>query len=71
MVIAERAAKWETEGSPQKKMHQVVFPGSVRVFDNGGDTQAAIFGEMSCNLVFGDSDGLQVIPKDHVDEVLL
>lgn len=137
--LSERAEKWKREGSPQKKMHQAVFPGSVLVFDNGGDMQAAIFGEMSCNLaksrgcvgvvnngmtrdtryikrledfayftrgtipnayggwrvmdvnvpiylpghlshyvminpgdfLFGDSDGLQVIPKDFVDEVLL
>lgn len=130
---------WEEEGSPQKKMHLAAFPGCVFVFDTGGDMQAAVFGEMSCNLaksrgcvgivnsgmtrdcryvrkipdfpyftrgttpnayggwrvidvnvpiyipghlrhyvmvcpgdfVFGDDDGLQIIPRDVVDEVLL
>jgi len=45
-----RKAKWDVEGSPQKKMHTAAFPGCVFVFDTGGDTQAAVFGEMSCNL---------------------
>ena len=135
----ERTKRWEEEGSPQKKMHDAVFPGCVLVFDNGGDEQAAIFGEMSCQLaksrgcigvvnqgltrdtqyikkikdfpyytkgttpnayggwrvmevnapiylkghlthyvmvcpgdfVFGDNDGLQIIPEKYVDEVLL
>lgn len=134
-----RQEKWDKEGSPQKKMHEATFPGCVFVFDTGGDTQSAVFGEMSCNLaksrgcvgvinsgmtrdtryvrriedfpyftlgstpnayggwrvidvnvpiyipghlkhyvmvcpgdfVFGDDDGLQIIPKDVVDEVLL
>jgi len=134
-----RTAKWKEEGSPQKKMHMSIFPGCVLVFDNGGDEQAAIFGEMSCNLarsrgcvgvvnagmtrdskyvlhledfpyftkgttpnayggwrvmdvnvpiylpghlthyvivnpgdfIFGDDDGLQIIPEPYVDEVLL
>ncbi|GAK57988.1 dimethylmenaquinone methyltransferase [Candidatus Vecturithrix granuli] len=134
-----RAEQWEREGSPQKRMHASVFPGSVLVFDTGGDMQAAQFGEMSCTLaksrgcvgivndgmtrdskyilritdfpyfsrgttpnayggwrvidvnvpiyirghlthyvmvcpgdfIFGDDDGLQIIPKDYVDEVLL
>lgn len=137
--INKRYDLWKREGSPQMNMHRAIFPGSVLVFDNGGDEQAAIFGEMSCNLaksrgcvgvvnngltrdtryvtkiedfayytrgttpnsyggwrvletnvpiylpghlthyvmispgdfIFGDSDGLQIIPKDHVDEVLL
>lgn len=131
--------KWQIEGSPQKIMHSSVFPGCVLIFDTGNDTQAAQFGEMSCNLaqsrgcvgvvnsgttrdvkyilklknfpyfskgttpnayggwriidvnvpihikghltyyvvvnpgdfIFGDDDGLQIIPKDYVDEVLL
>ena len=134
-----RVDKWRKEGSPQKLMHSAIRPGTVLVFDNGGDMQAAIFGEMSCNLAkmrgavgvvnsgctrdtrfidelddfpyftrgttpnayggwaiidanlpiyirghlrhyvtvnpgdftFGDDDGLQVIPKDYVDEVLI
>ncbi len=134
-----RDEKWKKEGSPQKMMHSAIKPGSVLVFDNGGDMQAALFGEMSCNLaksrgavgvvnngrtrdckmiyslgdfpyftrgttpnayggwrildvnvpiympghirhyvivnpgdfIFGDDDGLQVIPKDYVDHVLL
>lgn len=134
-----RQKKWDEEGSPQKQMHLKIFPGCVLVFDNGGDEQAAIFGEMSCNLaksrgcvgvvnggltrdskyvlriddfpyytkgttpnayggwrvtdvnvpiylpghlshyvivnpgdfIFGDEDGLQVIPEPYVDEVLL
>jgi 4-hydroxy-4-methyl-2-oxoglutarate aldolase len=136
---AIRKARWDAEGSPQKKMHAAVFPGSVLVFDTGGDMQAAVFGEMSCNLaksrgclgvvnsgmtrdskyilklddfpyytrgttpnayggwrvmdvnvpiyikghlrhyvivspgdfIFGDTDGLQIIPKDYVDNVLV
>lgn len=48
--MLERQAKWDKEGSPQKHMHDALFPGSILVFDNGGDTQAALFGEMSCNL---------------------
>lgn len=135
----KRKALWEKEGSPQKRMHTAAFPGCVLVFDTGGDTQAAVFGEMSCNLaqsrgcvgvvnagmtrdcryvmklenfpyftrgttpnayggwrvidvnvpiympghlrhyvivnpgdfIFGDDDGLQVIPEPYVDEVLL
>ncbi len=134
-----RQERWDREGSPQKKMHEAAFPGCVFVFDTGGDTQSACFGEMSCNLaksrgcvgvinsgmtrdtryvrrienfpyftlgatpnayggwrvidvnvpiyipghlrhyvmicpgdfVFGDDDGLQIIPKDLVDEALL
>lgn len=137
--IARRQAKWDAEGSPQKKLHLSAFPGCVYVFDTGYDTQAATFGEMSCHLaqmqgcvgvvnegmtrdvrkilevddfpyfslgttpnayggwrvmdvnvpiyirghlrhsvivnpgdfIFGDDDGLQVIPKELVDEVLL
>lgn len=137
--LKERAALWAREGSPQMSMHKAIVPGSVLVFDNGGDEQAAIFGEMSCTLaksrgcvgvvnngmtrdtryvnkikdfayftrgtlpnsyggwrvmavnvpiylpghlthyvmispgdfIFGDSDGLQIIPKEYVDEVLL
>ena len=135
----ERAAIWKKEGSPQKNMHLSITPGCVLVFDNGGDEQAAIFGEMSCNLakhrgcvgvvnagmtrdskyvlkiddfpyftkgttpnayggwrvmdvnvpiylpghlthyvivnpgdfIFGDDDGLQIIPEPYVDDVLL
>jgi regulator of RNase E activity RraA len=134
-----RNDSWDREGSPQKKMHSSIKPGSVLVFDTGGDMQAAVFGEMSCNLarargavgvinsgrtrdcryiydlkgfpyftrgttpnayggwrilevnvpihikghlthyvvvnpgdfVFGDDDGVQIIPEDYVDEVLL
>lgn len=135
-----RQAKWDKEGTPQKMMHTAVKPGSVLVFDNGGDTQAALFGEMSCTLarsrgcvgivnngftrdcqyilkmgedfpyytrgttpnayggwrviavnepiylpghlthyvivnpgdfIFGDDDGLQIIPEPYVDSVLL
>lgn len=134
-----REKKWAEQGSPQKRMHAAVQPGSVFVFDTGGDLHAAQFGEMSCTLarargavgvinagmtrdvrkinemtdftyytvgttpnsygmgrplevntpiwmpghlnhyvavypgdfIFGDADGLQVIPKDYVDEVLL
>ena len=137
--FSARQSVWDAEGSPQKRMHSAAFPGCVLVFDNDGDEQAAIFGEMSCNLaksrgcvgvvnagmtrdakyilrisdfpyftrgttpnayggwrvidvnvpiyirghithyviinpgdfIFGDDDGLQVIPKDYVDEVLL
>ena len=135
----ERQKKWDEEGTPQSRMHSAIKPGNVLVFDNGGDTQAAIFGEMSCNLaqsrgcvgvvnngltrdvrfvrklkdfpyfsrgtspnsyggyrvldvnipvylpghlkhyvivnpgdfIFGDDDGLQVIPEPYVDNVLL
>ena len=134
-----RYLKWKAEDSPQKRMMRSIVPGSVLVFDNGGDMQAALFGEMSCQLaksrgcvgvvnsgrtrdtqfinkidnfpyytrgttpnayggwriidvnapihmkghlthyvivhpgdfIFGDNDGLQVIPKDYVDEVLI
>ena len=134
-----RELKWQEEGSPQKRMMRSLFPGSVLVFDTGGDMQAATFGEMSCNLarsrgcvgvvnsgmtrdtqyifklgdfpyftrgttpnayggwriidvnvpihikghlthyvivnpgdfIFGDDDGLQIIPKLFVDEVLI
>lgn len=136
-------ARWEAEGGhPQKRMMRAVAtsePGSVLVFDCGGDLQPAYFGEMSCQLayahgcrgmlvagnvrdtqyvlkmpdfpiysfgtrpnafggwtilevdvpvylpghithyvrvapgdfIFGDNDGVQLIPKDLVDEVLL
>jgi len=136
-------ARWEADGGhPQKRMMDMVGnsePGSVLVFDCGGDLQPAHFGEMSCQLayahgcrgmliagncrdtqyvlkmpdfpifslgtrpnayggwtiidvnvpiyvpghthtyvtvapgdfIFGDNDGVQVIPKDYVDEVLL
>jgi regulator of RNase E activity RraA len=134
-----RIKEWEKYSSPQKLMHEAVFPGSVLVFDTGGDRQAAQFGEMSCRLaksrgcvgvvnsgmtrdakyilsindfpyftygttpnayggwrvidvnvpiympghlryyvtvnpndfIFGDEDGLQIIPSPLVDEVLL
>jgi len=134
-----RTRMWLEKGSPQKKMMSSILPGSVLVFDTGGDRQAAQFGEMSCNLarshgcvgvvnsgmtrdtqyifklgdfpyfargttpnsyggwrvldvnvpihmrghlthyvvvnpgdfIFGDDDGLQIIPKDFVDEVLI
>lgn len=140
---AAQEAKWEAEGGhPQKRMMRTVAtepPGSVLVFDCGGDMQPAHFGEMSCQVayahgcrgmliagncrdtqyvlkmadfpmftfgtrpnafggwiitevnkpiflpghlthyvkvmpgdyIFGDNDGVQVIPKDLVDEVLL
>jgi len=45
-----READWEQNGSPQKRMHAAVKPGSVFVFDTGGDMHAAQFGEMSCTL---------------------
>ncbi|MBT3272710.1 MAG: RraA family protein, partial [Spirochaetales bacterium] len=135
----ERKDRWDQEGSPQKKMHLAAKPGTVFVFDNGGDCQAAIFGDLSCNLaksrgavgvvnagltrdcrmiyglgdfpyftrgttpnayggwrvmevnhpihiqghlthyvivnpgdfIFGDDDGLQIIPGDYIDDVLL
>jgi len=139
----EMQKKWEAEGGhPQRRMMQAVAdspPGSVLVFDCGGDMQPAQFGEMSCQVahahgcrgmllagncrdtqyvlkmpdfpmftfgttpnafggwliidvdkpiflpghlahyvrvnpgdfVFGDNDGVQLIPKDLVDEVLL
>jgi len=135
--------QWEAEGGhPQKRMMRTVAahePGSILVFDCGGDTQVSHFGEMSCQVayahgcrgmliaghcrdtqyvlkmpdfpmftfgtrpngwfgwrfieinqpvyvpghlthyvkvfpgdwVFGDNDGVQIIPKDLVDEVLL
>jgi 4-hydroxy-4-methyl-2-oxoglutarate aldolase len=135
--------EWEMEGvHPQKVMMRTVAssePGSVLVFDCGGDTRTSHFGEMSCQLayahgcrgmliagncrdtqyvlkmpdfpmftfgtrpsgwvawrfieinrpiylpghlthyvavmpgdfVFGDNDGVQIIPQDLVDEVLL
>lgn len=135
--------RWEIEGGhPQKRMMRSVAtsePGSVLVFDCGGDMQPAYFGEMSCQVayahgcrgmlvagnvrdtqyvlkmsdfpiysfgtrpnafggwtilevdvpvylpghithyvqvapgdfIFGDNDGVQLIPKDLVDEVLL
>ncbi|MFC1607345.1 RraA family protein [Candidatus Latescibacterota bacterium] len=134
-----RELKWQKEDSPQKRMMKSITPGSVLVFDTGGDMQAAQFGEMSCNLaksrgcvgvvnsgmtrdtqyifelgdfpyfargttpnfyggwrvlevnipirmpghlthyvvvnpgdfIFGDLDGLQVIPEKYVDEVLI
>jgi 4-hydroxy-4-methyl-2-oxoglutarate aldolase len=134
-----RKQEWAAMGTPQKRMQQAVFPGCVLVFDTGGDTQAAVFGEMSCTLakahgcrgvvnsgmtrdsrfilqiadfpyftrgttpnsyggwrivdvnvpiymrghlshyvivnpgdfVFGDDDGIQIIPRNYVDEVLL
>lgn len=140
---ARMEARWEAEGGhPQKRMMRAVAnsnPGSVLVFDCGGDMQPAYFGEMSCQLayahgcrgmlvagnvrdtqyvlkmpdfpifsfgtrpnafggwtilevnvpiympghlthyvrvapgdfIFGDNDGVQLIPKDLVDEVLL
>jgi 4-hydroxy-4-methyl-2-oxoglutarate aldolase len=136
-------ARWEAEGGhPQKRLMRCVAdsePGSVLVFDCGGDMQPAYFGEMSCQVayahgcrgmliagncrdtqyvlkmpdfpmftfgtrpnafggwtlldvnvpvyvpghinhyvrvapgdfIFGDNDGVQLIPKDLVDEVLL
>jgi len=132
-------AEWERIGTPQKRMMQQVYPGCVLVYDTGGDTQPAHYGEMSCVLaqshgcagiliagnirdtryvmkmedfpvftlgtrpnafggwrithiqqpiylpghlshyvkvcpgdcVFGDTDGVQVIPKEFVDEVML
>jgi 4-hydroxy-4-methyl-2-oxoglutarate aldolase len=135
--------QWEAEGGhPQKRMMRAVAasePGSVLVFDCGGDNQVSHFGEMSCQVayahgcrgmliagncrdtqyvlkmpdfpmfsfgtrpsgwggwrfieinrpiylpghlthyvgvmpgdfVFADNDGVQIIPKDLVDEVLL
>jgi 4-hydroxy-4-methyl-2-oxoglutarate aldolase len=145
-IPAEKEAmekQWEAEGGhPQKRMMRTVAasePGSILVFDCGGDTQVSHFGEMSCQVayahgcrgmliaghcrdtqyvlkmpdfpmftfgtrpngwfgwrfieinrpvylpghlthyvkvfpgdfVFGDNDGVQIIPKDLVDEVLL
>lgn len=135
----QRKAEWDRAGTPQKRMHAAIREGTVLVFDNGGDTQAALFGEMSCTLarsrgcigvvnsgmtrdsrlilqmdsfpyftrgttpnsyggwriigvnepiylpghlthyvivnpgdfVFGDDDGLQIIPRDYVDSVLV
>lgn len=56
---AEKArieARWEAEGGhPQKRMMRSVAtsePGSVLVFDCGGDLQPAYFGEMSCQLAY-------------------
>ena len=49
-------ARWETEGGhPQKRMMRCVAesePGSVLVFDCGGDMQQAYFGEMSCQVAY-------------------
>jgi 4-hydroxy-4-methyl-2-oxoglutarate aldolase len=48
--------RWEIEGGhPQKRMMRSVAtsdPGSVLVFDCGGDMQPAYFGEMSCQLAY-------------------
>jgi 4-hydroxy-4-methyl-2-oxoglutarate aldolase len=47
-------ARWEAEGGhPQKRLMRCVAdsePGSVLVFDCGGDMQPAYFGEMSCQV---------------------
>jgi regulator of RNase E activity RraA len=49
-------ARWEAEGGhPQKRMMRCVAesdPGSVLVFDCGGDMQPAYFGEMSCQVAY-------------------
>ena len=49
-------ARWEAEGGhPQKRMMRCVAesePGSVLVFDCGGDMQQAYFGEMSCQVAY-------------------
>ena len=134
-----RDEEWKRIGSLQKRMMTSVYPGSVLVFDTGGDKQPAHFGEMSCTLakshgcvgmlidgnirdtryvlkmedfpvyttgtrpnafggwrithvqqplflpghlthyvrinpgdfIFGDTDGVQIIPKEYVDEVML
>lgn len=51
---AEMEAEWERQGGhPQKRMMREVAsqpPGSVLVFDCGGDMQPAHFGEMSCQV---------------------
>jgi 4-hydroxy-4-methyl-2-oxoglutarate aldolase len=48
--------RWEAEGGhPQKRMMRCVAdsePGSVLVFDCGGDMQPAYFGEMSCQVAY-------------------
>jgi regulator of RNase E activity RraA len=53
---ARQEARWEAEGGhPQKRMMRAVAgsePGSVLVFDCGGDMQQAYFGEMSCQLAY-------------------
>lgn len=137
--IKVRQEEWQRIGSPQKRMMSAVRPGSVITYDTGRDTQAAVFGSMSCNLakahgavgiliagnirdtrdilrmedfpayclgtrpnafggwriieigqpiylpghlkhyvqvnpgdfIFGDTDGVQIIPRDLVDEVML
>jgi len=52
----ELEAEWERLGGhPQKRMMREVAtqpPGSVLVFDCGGDMQPAHFGEMSCQLAY-------------------
>jgi regulator of RNase E activity RraA len=52
----EMEREWETKGGhPQKRMMRTVAeqaPGSVLVFDCGGDMQPAHFGEMSCHLAY-------------------
>ena len=52
----EAEKKWEAEGGhPQKRMMRAVAesaPGSVLVFDCGGDMQPAQFGEMSCQVAY-------------------
>jgi regulator of RNase E activity RraA len=54
--IAARAARWEAAGGhPQERMMNAVAAaenGTVLCFDCGGDTQAAHFGEMSCQLAY-------------------
>lgn len=134
-----RQEEWERIGSPQKRMMTAVRPGSVVTYDTGRETQAAVFGSMSCYLakacgatgiliagnirdtrdmlriedfpvfqfgtrpnafggwriievqqpiylpghlrhyvqvnpgdfIFGDTDGVQIIPREFVDEVML
>ena len=52
----KQEARWEAEGGhPQKRMMRCVAesePGSVLVFDCGGDMQQAYFGEMSCQVAY-------------------
>src|SRR5262245_8331598 len=52
----KQEARWEAEGGhPQKRMMRCVAesnPGSVLVFDCGGDMQTAYFGEMSCQVAY-------------------
>lgn len=52
----EMEAEWERKGGhPQKRMMREVAsqaPGSVLVFDCGGDMQPAHFGEMSCQVAY-------------------